>query len=60
MHDRGFPFAAHGRTAMGIDHPYFDFDNEALARALIATIDGRGQVPVAHGLEVPDRVEGGG
>lgn len=32
MHDHGFPFAAHGRTAMGIDHPYFDFDNEAFGR----------------------------
>ncbi|MBN8632656.1 MAG: LacI family DNA-binding transcriptional regulator [Rhodobacterales bacterium] len=32
MHDHGFPFAAHGRTAMGIDHLYFDFDNEAFGR----------------------------
>jgi LacI family transcriptional regulator len=32
MHDHGFPFAAHGRTATGIDHPYFDFDNEAFGR----------------------------
>ena len=32
MHDHGFPFAAHGRTAMDIDHPYFDFDNEAYGR----------------------------
>ena len=32
MSDRGFPFAAHGRSNMGIDHPYFDFDNEAYAR----------------------------
>ncbi len=32
MADRGFPFATHGRTEMGIEHPYFDFDNEAYAR----------------------------
>lgn len=32
MSERGFPFTAHGRSAMGIDHPYFDFDNEAFAR----------------------------
>jgi LacI family transcriptional regulator len=32
MTERGFPFAAHGRTDMGIDHPYFDFDNEAFGR----------------------------
>jgi LacI family transcriptional regulator len=30
--ERGFPFATHGRTDMGLDHPYFDFDNEAFAR----------------------------
>lgn len=27
-----FPFATHGRTDMGISHPYFDFDNEAYGR----------------------------
>ena len=32
MSDRSFPFATHGRTSMGLDHPYFDFDNEAFAR----------------------------
>ncbi len=30
--EKGFPFATHGRTDMGIDHAYFDFDNEAYAR----------------------------
>ncbi|MBB3947801.1 LacI family transcriptional regulator [Rhizobium skierniewicense] len=29
MTERNMPFAAHGRTNMGIDHPYHDFDNEA-------------------------------
>lgn len=28
---RGFPFVTHGRTEMGIGHPWFDFDNEAYA-----------------------------
>jgi LacI family transcriptional regulator len=32
MHDHGFPFAAHGRSAMGIDHLYYDFDNETFGR----------------------------
>lgn len=32
LHDHAFPFAAHGRTAMGIDHLFFDFDNEAFGR----------------------------
>jgi LacI family transcriptional regulator len=31
MSDRGFPFATHGRTHMGIEHPYHDFDNRAYA-----------------------------
>ena len=33
LHERGFPFATHGRTEMGIDHPFFDFDNRAYAVA---------------------------
>lgn len=32
MHDHGFPFAAHGRSNMGIDHLYFDFDNDCFGR----------------------------
>jgi LacI family transcriptional regulator len=38
MTDRHFPFAAHGRTDMGIDHPYFDFDNEAFARVAVRAL----------------------
>ncbi len=30
--DHQFPFATHGRTKMGIAHPFFDFDNEAYGR----------------------------
>jgi len=29
LHEKGFPFATHGRSNMDIDHAYFDFDNEA-------------------------------
>lgn len=43
MHDHGFPFAAHGRTAMGIDHAYFDFDNEAYGRLGARTLAERGR-----------------
>jgi LacI family transcriptional regulator len=43
MHDRGFPFAAHGRTSMGIDHPYFDFDNEAFGRLGARALAERGR-----------------
>ncbi|MEH6728878.1 MAG: LacI family DNA-binding transcriptional regulator, partial [Hyphomicrobiales bacterium] len=28
MSENGVPFATHGRTEMGIVHPYFDFDNQ--------------------------------
>ena len=31
MLERGFPFATHGRTDMGIAHPFHDFDNHAFA-----------------------------
>jgi LacI family transcriptional regulator len=43
MTERGFPFAAHGRTDMGIDHPYFDFDNEAFARIAVQALHRRGR-----------------
>lgn len=43
MQDRGFPFATHGRSAMGIDHPYFDFDNEAYGRLGVRTFAERGR-----------------
>ena len=43
MQDRGFPFATHGRTDMGLDHPYFDFDNEAFARLAVRTLAKRGR-----------------
>jgi LacI family transcriptional regulator len=31
MTERGFPFATHGRTDMGVEHPFHDFDNRAYA-----------------------------
>ena len=31
MMERNFPFATHGRTDMGLIHPYHDFDNEGYA-----------------------------
>lgn len=43
MHERGFPFAAHGRTDMGIDHPYFDYDNEAYGRQAVRILHARGR-----------------
>jgi LacI family transcriptional regulator len=43
MHDHGFPFAAHGRSAMGIDHLYYDFDNEAFGRLGARAMADRGR-----------------
>jgi LacI family transcriptional regulator len=43
LHDRGVPFATHGRTVMGIEHPYFDFDNEAFARLMVRAMAARGR-----------------
>ncbi len=43
MHDHGFPFAAHGRTNMGLDHPFYDFDNEAYGRLGVRTMIERGR-----------------
>ena len=43
MTERGFPFAAHGRSDMGIDHPYFDFDNEAFSRLAVRALAERGR-----------------
>lgn len=28
LHDQKIPFATHGRTELGIEHPYHDFDND--------------------------------
>jgi LacI family transcriptional regulator len=43
MHDHGFPFAAHGRSAMGIDHLFFDFDNETFGRLGARALAERGR-----------------
>lgn len=36
--ERGLPFATHGRTDMGLEHSYFDFDNEAFGRVSVETL----------------------
>ena len=43
MAERGFPFATHGRTSMGIRHPYADFDNESFARVSVRALVKRGR-----------------
>jgi LacI family transcriptional regulator len=56
---RGFPFVTHGRTDMGIDHLYFDFDNESFARVGVQALADRGRKhllllrpPAAHSYSV--------
>jgi LacI family transcriptional regulator len=41
--ERRFPFVTHGRTDMGLDHPYFDFDNEAYARIGVRALHAKGR-----------------
>ena len=43
MTEHGFPFATHGRTAMGIEHPYHDFDNAAFAAQAVARLAALGR-----------------
>lgn len=43
LHERGFPFATHGRTEMAIEHPYFDFDNAAYAQIAVDRLAARGR-----------------
>jgi LacI family transcriptional regulator len=41
--EHGFPFVTHGRTNMGINHPYFDFDNEEFGRIGVRELVKRGR-----------------
>ena len=45
--ENNFPFATHGRTDMGIDHAYFDFDNEAFAYEALRLLKAKGRKLVA-------------
>lgn len=46
-HEHGFPFATHGRSDMGIDHAWFDFDNESYARIAVEKLAARGRERLA-------------
>ena len=43
LHERGFPFATHGRTEMGIEHPFFDFDNARYGELAVERLAARGR-----------------
>ena len=42
LSEHGMPFATHGRTQMGIDHPWHDFDNERFAHDAVNKLAERG------------------
>ena len=47
LHDSGMPFATHGRTQMGLQHPYHDYDNEAFAFEALRRLSVNGRKRVA-------------
>ena len=53
--ERNLPFATHGRTDMGIVHPYHDFDNEAYAIDGVRRLVARGRRRLAF-LQPPTRM----
>ena len=47
MAEHGMAFATHGRSDMGIDHPYFDYDNETYSRLMVRALAARGRKNLA-------------
>lgn len=45
--EHGIPFATHGRTEMGIEHPFHDFDNESFAYLAVKSLAERGRRKIA-------------
>lgn len=43
MSEHDFPFATHGRTETGIEHPWHDFDNAVFARLAVERLIARGR-----------------
>jgi LacI family transcriptional regulator len=54
MAENGMPFATHGRTEMGISHPYHDYDNEAFAYEAVRQLALRGRRRIALVAPPPD------
>lgn len=47
MTERNMPFATHGRTDMGIVHPFHDYDNEAYVYQAVERLVSRGRKRIA-------------
>ncbi|MGL4321344.1 MAG: LacI family transcriptional regulator, partial [Paracoccaceae bacterium] len=43
LHQHNVPFATHGRTETGIEHPYFDYDNHGFGAIGVKTLAARGR-----------------
>ena len=43
MMEHGMAFATHGRTDMGLQHPYFDYDNAEYGRLMVRALVARGR-----------------
>ncbi|MFT3672620.1 LacI family transcriptional regulator [Aestuariivirga sp.] len=43
LHSVGLPFATHGRTDIGIDHCYYDYDNHAYVMEALRQLKARGR-----------------
>ena len=43
MMERNLPFVTHGRTVMGLEHPFHDFDNERFAYEAVKRLAERGR-----------------
>jgi len=43
MRERDFPFVTHGRTDMGLEHPFHDFDNHAFAAEAVRKLAALGR-----------------
>jgi LacI family transcriptional regulator len=47
MIDQGMHFVTHGRTQMGVEHPYVDFDNHAFAKIAVERLASLGRKRLA-------------
>src|SRR5260221_9889621 len=45
--DRKFPFITHGRTELGQEHPFYDFDNDRFPAAAVRRLHERGRSRIA-------------
>lgn len=55
LSEHGLPFVTHGRTDMGIAHPFHDFDNESFAHEAVRALVARGRKRITL-LPPPNRL----